>query len=149
MKYLLLLILTPLLLFGCGGGDDDGNTSTPTVTPSAKDDSAPSLSLVARKGQDFSTNYEVAFDVNLPTADTTFVMVYTDYVLDPVTGLNVPLNNSKLISASFDNGQFSGELNLGKHVDDVFVQVLSTSDDPNESFTRIVPTGPGIPVVIN
>ncbi len=139
MKMKIAVLLLPLLLLGCGGGDDDDSQ---TNTPVPNNDQNPSLSLVAKKGHDFSTNYKVDLDVKINTSDQTFLMVYSDYTEDPITGQNVPTVSSKLVNVILNNGEFDTVLNLGKQTSSVLVQVLSTSGDPNDSFIEVVDTYP-------
>jgi hypothetical protein len=146
MNMKIAVLLLPLFLIGCGGDDDDDSQVN---TPVPNTDSNPSLSLVAKKGHDFSTNYNVDFSVNLPPVSEYFLMVYSEYKTDDVTGNIVPTVSSKILNVKLDNGTFTSKLHLGKQTSSVLVQVLSTSGNPNDSFSRVINTYPDAILDIN
>lgn len=139
MKMKIATLLLPLVLFGCGGDDGDSSPQVNTPTP---DNSNPSLSLVAKQGHDFSTNYQISLDVALADTTPAFLMVYTAYQIDPVTQAVVPTLSSKVLNVNLDQGKFDALLKLGKQVSSIVVQVLSTSGNPNDSFIEVLETKP-------
>lgn len=129
-----------LVLVGCGGDDGDSSPQANNPTPNTSPNSA--VSLVAKKGHDFSTNYEVSLNVSLPKTDPAFLMVYSEYKKDPTTDAIVPVLSSRMLNVNLDQGKFDTKLQLGKQVRDIVVQVLSTTGDPTDSFTEVVATSP-------